>query len=234
MFLSSINDQSGKRTRTICESWEKNENKLSFYLEPFKYLLFSKATSPPYVGHLFAYRTKLNSAWKTFIRLLSTLGPGCNHGFFFKAWKKKWFVLRRQTSGGCARLECYRSELACLNGQCKHWIPLKNITSVAEGKSSRTHINIFEICVHKSKYVFSVESLDKRAEWISMIQDVALPKQIKNIPVSQTNIYANGKLLYKFFHGYSFFRLQICDDYCTVVSIAVKPLSTYISCKAIK
>jgi hypothetical protein len=114
-----------------------------------------------------------------------------------QAWKKKWFVLRRQTSGGSARLEYYRSEITCLNGQCKHWIPLKDITSVAEGKSSRTHTNIFEIIVGKNRYVFSVDSLTERAEWISMIKDITLPKQMRTL---QRNEYENGGL-----HGLKIF-----------------------------
>ena len=112
-----------------------------------------------------------------------------------QAWKNKWFVLRRQTSGGSARLEYCRNEIACMNGHCKRWITLKNITSVGEGKSSRTHTNIFEIVVDKNKYVFSVESPEERAEWISMIKDITLPKEMRNIPTSfQGNEYENGRL----------------------------------------
>ena len=113
-----------------------------------------------------------------------------------QAWKNKWFVLRRQTSGGSARLECCRSEIACIqNGYCKRWIPLKNITSVDVGKSSRTHTNIFEIIVDKNKYVFSVESPEERAEWISMIKNITLPKELKNVPATlQGNEYENGRL----------------------------------------
>ena len=100
--------------------------------------------------------------------------------------------MRRQTAGGSARLECYRSEVACLNGHCKRWISLKDITSVAEGKSSRTHTNIFELVVNKNKYVFSVESLMERAEWISMIKDITLLKQMKDIPIAlKGNEYEN-------------------------------------------
>ena len=93
-------------------------------------------------------------------------------------------------------MEYYHSEITCLNGQCKHWISLKGITSVAEGKSSRTHSNTFEIVVNKSKYVFSVDSLTERAEWIAMIKDITLPKQMKDIPDSlKGNEHENGGLV---------------------------------------
>ncbi len=66
---------------------------------------------------------------------------------------------------------------------------------MAEGKSSRTHTNIFEIVVDKNKYVFSVDSPNERAEWISMIKDITLPKQMKIVPASlQGNEYENGGL----------------------------------------
>ena len=120
-------------------------------------------------------------------------GDICILYFSPQAWKKKWFVLRRQTTSGSARLEYYRSEMTCLNGQCKRWIPLNDISSVSEGKTSRTHTNIFEIVVDKKKYVFSVDSLDERAEWISMIKDITLPKQRKNVP---HNEYENGGLVF--------------------------------------
>ncbi|XP_028392559.1 uncharacterized protein LOC114517110 isoform X2 [Dendronephthya gigantea] len=132
------------------------------------------------------------------------------------AWKNKWFVLRRQTAGGSPRLECYRSEVACLSGQCKRWISLKDITSVAEGKSSRTHTNIFEILVNKNKYVFSVESLTERAEWISMIKDITLLKQMKDIPIAlKGNEYENEYELFKVtvMNTKDSERLQIVGDY---------------------
>jgi hypothetical protein len=68
---------------------------------------------------------------------------------------------------------------------------------VAEGKSSRTHTNIFEIIVGKNRYVFSVDSLTERAEWISMIKDITLPKQMRTL---QRNEYENGGL-----HGLKIF-----------------------------
>lgn len=91
--------------------------------------------------------------------------------------------MRRETSAGVARLECYRSELACINGQCKRWIPLKDV-SVNDSKTSKTHNNVFELISKKSKYVFSVESLAERAEWIAMINDVTKIRQDKLVPSS--------------------------------------------------
>lgn len=113
--------------------------------------------------------------------------------YFLKAWKKKWFVLRRQTICGYARLEYYRSESSCLQGQNKHCITLQDLTSVAEAKSSRTHSNVFEIVIHKNKYFFSANSHAECAEWIYMIKDLTLPKDI-TIPVSlQGSEYDHGK-----------------------------------------
>lgn len=131
-----------------------------------------------------------------------------------KAWKKKWFVLRRQTLCGNARLEYYRSEISCLQGQNKRCIPLQELTSVAEGKSSRTHTNIFEVVIHKNKYFFSANSLNECAEWISMIKDVTLPKGVKPVPVAlQGNQDDNDLFQVSVVNTKDSERLQIVGDY---------------------
>lgn len=101
-----------------------------------------------------------------------------------KAWKTKWFVLRRQTICGNARLEYYQSEIACLQGHNKHCISLQKITSIAESKSSQTHLNVFEMIIQKNNYFFSANSPDECSEWIYMIKDLTLPKDITNVPIS--------------------------------------------------
>lgn len=81
-----------------------------------------------------------------------------------------------------------------MQGNNKHCIPLQNLTSIAESKSSQTHLNVFELVIQKSSYCFSANSPAECAEWIYMIKDLTLPKDIKNVPTAlQGNEYDHGK-----------------------------------------
>ncbi|KAK2554361.1 hypothetical protein P5673_024062 [Acropora cervicornis] len=53
-------------------------------------------------------------------------------------WKRKWFVLRRKSPRGQARLEYYLSEKACSEGRHRTSVSLEDLTSVSKAHS-RTH-----------------------------------------------------------------------------------------------
>ncbi|XP_074616590.1 docking protein 2-like isoform X1 [Acropora palmata] len=105
-----------------------------------------------------------------------------------KIWKRKWFVLRRKSPRGQARLEYYLSEKACSEGRHRTSVSLEDLTSVSKAHS-RTHDFSFLLVGVEIKLFLSADSDKETLEWIQLIKELVLPEPKLYPSVQAGDIY---------------------------------------------
>ncbi|XP_068692655.1 docking protein 2-like [Montipora capricornis] len=105
-----------------------------------------------------------------------------------KIWKRKWFVLRRKSPRGQARLEYYLTEKACSEGKHRTSISLEDLTSVSKAHS-RTHDYSFVLEGPEVKLFLSADSEKETLEWIQLIKELVLPEPKLYPSVKAGDIY---------------------------------------------
>lgn len=105
-----------------------------------------------------------------------------------KIWKRKWFVLRRKSPRGQARLEYYLSEKACSEGRHRTSVSLEDLTSVSKAHS-RTHDFSFLLVGVEIKLFLSADSHKETLEWIQLIKELVLPEPKLYPSVQAGDIY---------------------------------------------
>ena len=92
----------------------------------------------------------------------------------FQVWRPKWFILRRKSSQGQHRLECHKSEEACLRGRHKTIITLQTLVRI-ETAISRTHSHVFKLIFEDTALFLSTENETDLKEWMQLIKKLMFP-----------------------------------------------------------
>ena len=94
--------------------------------------------------------------------------------FFFKVWKRKWFILRRKSWQGNPRLEYHKSEESCMTKQNKTVVDLSNVVKIEECKSKSRHVS-FKLIFNDTFMFLSTDNESSMNEWVKMIKKLVLP-----------------------------------------------------------
>ena len=111
-----------------------------------------------------------------------------------QVWKRKWFVLRRKSPQGKARLEYYSSERSCTEGRNRTIITLDGITEIVRAQS-RTHVHPIQIVSKEVKIFLAGDDEQDSQEWLKLMKELVLPEPKMFPSIEGGDIYGKKTLL---------------------------------------